>query len=205
MAHLLALVRQIDHFHEFLHSKLTTAMYESIPGSCAYCHQPEDCETHLSAAVRYYAHHGGLRRDIQKHYSQQLTSDIRALLRKQREIKSVCPKYKGPDVFAYYTVAVNISCSDSKEQELVDFARHLQEANVIIPIGTPIVYLEFDVRPINNVWQNVLEDVSWIPYSRWKCLADFHTFNQKLLTITDKLWQKAVSAHTSQPLAICSY
>ena len=195
----LEIANNLSKFHHYLEEGIVQAMFESSPECCPYC-QPIECETAISPGIKHYVSTDGLKKDIQRFYTHKLTKKFYDLLREQRDIKSYCKKYTGPEVYPFFVLPINVSCSHDKPKELCQFSDDLFKNNLMIPEGTPVILLEYDYRPIHHGWYNVLEDVKWYPYAKWKKYGqhNFHERNLDLQAITHKLWDKAMDKQVEE-------
>ncbi len=184
-------------FHEYLEASIIQAMYESNPDCCPYCH-PEECDTYISPGIKNYMVNGGLMKDIKSFYTPSLADRFRDLLCKQRDIRTFCKKYTGPGVYPFFVLAVNISCEYDKSKELSNFSEDLLNKDIMIPPGTPVILMEYYIRKIHHVWYNALEDVKWLPYTKWKEFGSFHDKNMNLQAVTHRLWDTAMDKLVEQ-------
>ena len=86
------------------------------------------------------------------------------------------------------------TCSVSARDHVVE---ELRRRNTTLLIGTPVLYLEYDIRPINHEMFNVLEDIRWIPYGKWSKETDYEDRTINSISVLSKLesvadeWQVA--------------
>lgn len=186
----------VTEFHKFLRYNIFREIYEAEPECCPYC-CPYECEKHLSPAVKFYLNQGGLDRDLHKYFGEKYVTNLKDLLGKQRSVMQMCPKYKGVSLCPLHVVSVNMSCSASISAR-DHVANELIRRNTTLPIGTPVLYLEYDIRPINHELFNVLEDVRWIPYGKWSKQSDYEDRTLNSLLVLRKLWDTAEEWQVSQ-------